>query len=84
MNICKYCKEKGFSKEEYNNFKNNIIEVAKAIRSQLSYKNGVYYPTSDILKNWSNTDTKYFIIDALKELDIEFIDNNNFYRITNN
>lgn len=81
MNICKYCKDQGFTKQEYLNFSNNIKEVAKAIRSQLSYNGGMYYPTNEILKNWNNNDTKYFIIDALKELDIEFIDNNNFYRV---
>lgn len=81
MNICKYCKEKGMTKEEYFNFKNNIIAVAEAIRSQLSYKGGMYYKTSDILKMYSNNDMKYFIIDELKNMNIEFIKDNEYYRV---
>lgn len=81
MNICKYCKEKGMTKEEYFNFTNNIKEVAKVIRSQLKYNGGMYYPTDNILKNWSNSDMKYFIINELKNLDIEFIKDDEYYRV---
>ena len=81
MNICKYCKEKGMTKEEYFNFSNNIKEVAKVIRSQLSYNGGMYYPTDNILKSWSDPDMKYFIINELKNLDIEFIKDNEYYRV---
>jgi len=35
MNLCKYCKDKNFTKEEYINFKNNIRATAEAIRSTL-------------------------------------------------
>lgn len=81
MNICKYCKQKGMTKEEYFNFSNNIKEVAKVIRSQLSYNGGMYYPTDNILKSWSDPDMKYFIISELKNLDIEFIKDNEYYRV---
>ena len=81
MNICKYCKDKGMTKEEYFNFKNNIKEVAGAIRSQLAYRGGMYYPTRNILKEYGNSDMKYFIIDALKNMGIEFIKDNEYYRV---
>lgn len=81
MNICKYCKNKGMTKEEYFNFINNIKATVETIRSQLKYNGGMYYPTSDILKNWINSDMKYFIINELKNLDIEFIKDNEYYRV---
>lgn len=81
MNISKYCKDKGFTKEEYLNFKNNIVSVAAAIRSQLKYNGGLYYPVNSILKEYSNKDMRYFIIQELKKIDIEFIKDNTFYRV---
>lgn len=81
MNICKYCKERGFSKEEYYQFCNNIKEVAKAIRSQLSYKGGMYYPTTDIIKDSVDSNIKEFIMQELNNLDIEFIKDGTYYRV---
>ena len=80
MTIAKYCKEKGFSKDEYNNFKNNIEETAKTIRNNLKYCGGMYYNTSDIL-HYIDSDVKCFIIQELKKLDIEFRNNDNEYRV---
>lgn len=82
MNIAKYCHNKGMNKEEYKNFVSNVKATAKAIKNQLSYKGGMYYPTSDIIKYNANNDMKYFIINELKKLGIEFINNNQFYRVT--
>lgn len=86
MLISKYCKLKGYTKEEYNNYKNNIQAIAAVIRSQLSYKNGVYYPVSDIIKDpyiycedWNIR--KLHIIQELKNMDIEFINDNELYRV---
>lgn len=82
MDICKYCKLKGMSVQEYKNFKSNIHETAKAIRSTLSYRGGMYYPTSTMF-NWNtNTDIKGFIINDLKTLGIEFIQDYTEYRVT--
>jgi hypothetical protein len=82
MSIAKYCKEKGMSKEEYKQFTYNIKEVAKAIRSTLSYKGGMYYKVSDLF-NWNaDADMKHFIIQELKNLGIEFFNDNIEYRVT--
>lgn len=80
MTIAKYCKERGFSKDEYNNFKNNIEDTAKTIRKNLKYNGGMYYSTSDIL-HYIDSDIKCFIIQELKKLDVEFRNNNKEYRV---
>lgn len=81
MNICEYCKKKGMNLQEYKTFKNNMVEIAKAIRCQLTYKNGIYYNTSELFKYGTDENIKNFIIQELKKLDIEFIDNNTLYRV---
>ncbi|APR02452.1 hypothetical protein RSJ2_4164 (plasmid) [Clostridium botulinum] len=81
MNMCKYCKDKNFTKEEYINFKNNIKATTKAIKSKLEYKGGMYYNTNTLFKNGSNNDIKVFIIDELKKLNVEFIKDNKYYRV---
>ena len=83
MSICKYCKSKGMTKEEYNNFVNNIHATASAIKSTLIYNNGLYFKVADIF-NWdTNIDLKGFIINELKKLDVEFIEDYTMYRVTN-
>ena len=81
VNICKYCKNKGFNKEEYNLFKDNIKSVAEAIRSQLTYKGGMYYPTNKIIDYRTNEDIRSFIIQELKLVGIEFIKDDSYYRV---
>ena len=81
MSIAKYCKQKGLSKEEYKNFKNNIEETAKAIRSTLHYNGGMYYNVSDLF-NWNcDADIECLIINELKKMNIEFFDNDRLYRV---
>ena len=52
----------------------NIICIAKNIRSKLTYNNGIYYPVENLFKEYNNLDNNYknFVIDALKMFDIEF------------
>lgn len=83
MNIGKYCKQKGMTKEEYIIFKNNIKIVAETIKNNLMKRDrfGLYYPTKDLF-NWnSNKDMKDLIINELKKMNVEFINNNEEYRI---
>ena len=81
MTIAKYCRQKGLTKEEYKNFKNNIEETAKAIRSSLHYNGGMYYNVSDLF-NWNgNADIKCLLINELKKMNIEFFDNDRLYRV---
>jgi hypothetical protein len=82
MSIAKYCKEKGFSRDEFYNFKSNIEALALAIRSQLTYKGGMYYPTTELFKYNTIEDYKPLIINQLKELGIEFRDYDREYRVT--
>lgn len=82
MNIAKYCKEKGMTKGEFINFKNNIKTTAEAIRNTLHYNGGVYYETNTLFHWNTNKDMKHFIIQELKQLGIEFFDNNEYYRVT--
>ena len=81
MTIAKYCKEKNFSKEEYKNFKNNIEETAKTIRSSLKYNGGMYYNTDDLFNENIDNDIKCMIINVLKKMNIEFFDNDTLYRV---
>ena len=81
MTIAGYCKQKGFSKEEYKNFKNNIINTASAIRSTLHYNGGMYYNVSDLF-NWNaDANIKCLLINELKKMNIEFFDNDRLYRV---
>ena len=81
MTIAKYCKQKGFTKEEYKNFKNNIEETAKVLRSSLHYNGGMYYNVSDLF-NWNaDADIKCLLINELKKMNIEFFDNDTLYRV---
>ena len=80
MDMGLYCKQKGFSKEEYKTFKENIKSIAAAIVMQLKDTKGLYYPTSNIIHYQTDKNIKHFIIEELKELQVEFKDNNKYYR----
>jgi hypothetical protein len=60
-----------------------IIDISKQIRSELQYKNGVYYPIIELFQDVQLKDDyyKYFVMDALKLLDIEYYNNNELYRV---
>ena len=74
MTIAKYCKEKNFSKEEYKNFKNNIEEIAKTIRSGLKYNGGMYYNADDLFNKNIDNDIKHMIINELKKSEFSISD----------
>lgn len=80
MNLAKYCKEKGMSKEQYNNFRNNITETANAIKNNTPDTKGLYYPVNNILSFLSNNDMRRFVIQELKKLGFEFIEDYTLYR----
>ena len=81
MTICEYCKNKGMSKEDYKNFKANIIVTAKAISQSLEYKGGMYYSINELFTTGSDEDIKCLIINELKKLNVEFKDNDTMYRV---
>ena len=84
MNMAAYCKQKGMNLERYENFEQNIKNAAQAIITLVkqNYKTdtGVYYPINDILTFGGDINTKSFIIQALKQLGMEFFDNNTLWR----
>ena len=81
MTIAKYCKQKGFTKEEYKNFKSNIEETAKTIKSTLHYNGGMYYNVSNLF-NWNgDPSVQCLIINELKKMNVEFFDNDKYYRV---
>jgi hypothetical protein len=80
MTIAKYCKNKGMTLEEYETFKNNIQQTAKAIQQQQNYTHGMYYPVNDIITYSPNSEIFPFIIQELKKLGFEFIENYTLYR----
>lgn len=81
MNMAKYCKNKGMTLEQYETFKSNIEATAQAIKANTSYTHGMYYPVNDIISFMSDADIKGFIIQELKKLGFEFIENYTLYRI---
>lgn len=80
MNMSKYCKNKGMNKEEYINFKNNIKTLALAIAANTQTTKGVYKNINNIIKYNTDKNIKYFLIQELKKLGFEFIEDYTLYR----
>ena len=87
MDMANYCYKKGMNMEQYEILEQNINNTAKAIyeNSKAIHKHdtGVYYPINDIMNTVNGiTETGYYIIDALKKLNMEFITEDNciYYR----
>ena len=80
MNMAKYCKSKGMTLEQYKQFKVNIKRTAKAIQSTVTDTRGIYYPINDLLAYAPNSELQPFIIQELKKIGFEFIENNSLWR----
>jgi hypothetical protein len=84
MNMAKYCKDKGFTLEQYETLKGNIDATAQAtlliIKGLHKPDTGVYYPVDEIFNPESDETIKGFIMVELKRLGVEFFDNNTLYR----
>jgi len=84
MNMAKYCKNEGFTLEEYETFRENIKASAKAILEVIKGlrkpNTGVYYPINEIFNSESDEVLKGFITIELKRLGVEFFDDNTLYR----
>lgn len=83
MTISKYCKAKGMDLQGYRNYKKEIAEKAEQIKeiaiSKHEIGTGVYYNTSEIMELGSQE--SYFIIDYLKTIGFEFINDLELYRV---
>lgn len=87
MNMAQYCKSQGMNLDQYKQYQTNIKSAAAAILGVIKamYKTdtGVYHATNEIISNVpgkNNEYTKGFIIQELKVLGVEFIENNTFWR----
>ena len=84
MRMSLYCKNKGMNLAQYKTFQQNIKNCASAIVNSIkqNYKigTGMYYPVNDIISFNSDSDIKCFMIQELKQLGVEFIDNDSMWR----
>jgi hypothetical protein len=83
--LAKLCKSKGMNLKQYEytvqeleNTADRILETVKTC-GKYAIDSGMYYPTNEIL-NDSTGDFKPFIIYALKQRGMEFIDNGTLWR----
>lgn len=84
MNLAKYAKSKNMTLEEYEILSQNIKNTAEAIKqnycSMYKTDTGMYYDIR-ILFNTSNlNDIQKFILQELKQIGFEFIENNTLFR----
>lgn len=47
INLCKFCKNEGYSEREYKNIKNNINVLSDALVQEY-FSNDVYYTVSEV------------------------------------
>jgi len=84
MNLEKYCRDNKFTLPEYQDLKRNLkvtaIEILMNIKALHKVDTGVYYSVDEIIDNTWINDYKNFLIIELKKLDVEFYDNNTYYR----
>ena len=83
MTISKFCKQLGMDLKGYRSYKAEIETKANELKEIANKKHsqgtGVYYQTSEILEVGSQE--SYFIIDAMKEIGFEFINDLTLYRV---
>ena len=80
MNMAKYCKKKGMTLQQYELFKQNIENTASAIKSTITDTKGMYYPINNLFTYSPNSELQPFIIQELKKIGFEFIENNALWR----
>lgn len=69
INLCKFCKEQGYNKEEYENIKNNISVLSDALVQEYFSKDA-YYTIEEIKEKLKeiNLDTHKFYIYILNKI----------------
>ncbi|MFR0814185.1 MAG: hypothetical protein ACLSIL_06840 [Enterococcus casseliflavus] len=90
MRISKYCKDQNMTLAEYKMYREAVEKHAEQAYKQASALHdigaGMYYSSTEIIKEL--TIPKYgkvpegFIINALKELGVEFMDDYQLYRVS--
>lgn len=83
MNIAKYCKELGMDLQGFKAYEKAVKEEAQEIFNKATkirpQDTGMFFPTSELIE--VATERDYFILNELKKLGMEFIENGEFYRI---
>lgn len=69
INLCKFCKEQGYSKEEYKNIKNNINVLSEALVHEY-FVQDAYYTIEEIKEKLKeiNLDTHKFYTYILNKI----------------
>ena len=69
INLCKFCKNEGYSKEEYKNIVNNINTLSDALINEY-FSNDAYYTMSEIKEKLKeiNLDTHKFYTYILNKI----------------
>jgi hypothetical protein len=88
MNMAQYCKEKGFTLDQFKQYKSNIELTAKTLfdysKTIHKHNTGMYFPFTDIMPWNQNTITEQrdFIMMELRNLGMEFRTDDNilYYR----
>lgn len=84
MLLIDYVLDNGMNEEDYDNLKANIKSIALAtvenIKVMHPKQTGMYYPISEIINHMADKNIKYFIIQELKKLHVEFIEDYTLYR----
>ena len=83
MNIARYCKELGMDLQGFKAYEKAVKEEAQELFNKATtirpQDTGMYFPISELLEVTEERD--YFILNELKKLGMEFIENGAFYRI---
>ena len=84
MNLAKYAKNKGMTLNQYETLKNNIEKTAMAIKqnycSMYKTDTGMYYDIKILFNTTILNDIQKFILQELKQIGFEFIENNTLFR----
>lgn len=67
INICKYCFDKGYTRQQYKQFKQNIQQRATQVYNDTKNTNGMYMPVYNILQDIDTT-INTFVIQELKKI----------------
>lgn len=84
MTIAQFAKSKNMTYKEYQTLEANIKTLAEAtlqnIKQLHKIDTGIYYPITEIIHPLTDINTKNFLIRELKNIGVEFYDNNSLYR----
>lgn len=84
MRMSKWCKDSGMTRKEYNEYKASVEKQALEIFNKASQlhaiDSGIYYDIKEILPS-EESQERTFVINELRELGMEFINDCTMYRI---